>query len=136
MVVKKRSIKYVRVSSYKIKILTTSSAAIITDLHQRLEAREAELAEFQRDSKEYEAELEREIDQFEMQKSSWEADRRGLEAELQRCRERLVEGSREISAFVEERAREDDRRSAEVAKLEDRVRELEVENDELERVVR
>lgn len=56
--------------------------ASLADWQQRLFAKERELEEFQRDTAEYERELEAEIKRFELDKTAWDVERARLEEEL------------------------------------------------------
>ena len=104
----------------------------LKQLQLQLEAKEAEFEEFQRDSQEYERELEQTVEKYERQIAEANAAKSKLELDMQALRERTSASTQELNRQLHQLQEEyqkvlDENRSFKQVKTQ-----LEMDNDQLE----
>lgn len=108
----------------------------VEELQQRLDAKDAELQEFTRESKEYEAELEREISQLETVSNKHQTRIATLESDLARVNEKAKQDTRQLGSQMDQIIQMQQEREVLSNTMNNRIRELEQHNDDLERAER
>ena len=108
----------------------------VTELERLLKEKERELEEFQNDSKEYEAELENELQRLEKEKQDWLVAKEHLDREIGDLRLKLTQTAQTSGSEVAQLQNTVASLQKTCSENKERIRELETQNDDLERSCR